>query len=514
MSSVKDTVERRPSSGKKKLVLRLAVVGIVGLLGLGVLYGLSELLSVLTRNSDTNDVFTEAAELPPELIEAVTWLPDAEGLPRQMEPLTRVDVTAAWLRAWAQIPIVAETGDVTGLEVYFSNSALRGMLDAAPDWRDRPSWQIGHEMQLTFYSEDGQVIGLTSTKSRFLRTERFDDERRYFDANESYEAVLLLEDGNWRIQHWVRRAAEGVWSTEDFPRASGGTADVSDLSVVSLAIPGFSEPGEFDIAATTSQFDDAAAAGFAAARIPVDFSLVGGREVSEEGRALVATVAQLADRANVKIIPSFFAGRTDHVPAVWDGDVRHVLSLISEFEQRSGNDIVMYELAHLPDLDLNDRVNPDLIEAWVAHLGRQVREVDDETPIFITWSSRSAAASALVHGDFVAFAEPAAGRTIRSADPGTAMIIAGPGADGSHVVLVDTQAELEELAVLPGPKLTDRLPVRLGVVVVLFFVVNRVVRFLAARLRAWRGPGDPDNAGEILYPVEQATFPDDERGAA
>lgn len=102
--------------------------------------------------------------------------------------------------------IVAETGETEGVEVYFANSAREGVLDQADAWSGRSVRQLGHELQLTFYSEDGQIVGLRSN-SVLERSHTLEDESVMIrETVESYEAVLVLDDGNWRVHHWVRRS--------------------------------------------------------------------------------------------------------------------------------------------------------------------------------------------------------------------------------------------------------------------------------------------------------------------
>ncbi len=197
---------------RTKRHLRLVVAFVVLGLAAAALSLSATVLASLSQSANTEAVFNDAAELPEELFDAVIWAPDPADLPRQMEPLTRVDVTNSWLRAWEQLRIVAETGETTGVEVYFSHSARSGVLAAASSWEGRSVRQVGHDLQLTFYSEDGQVIGLTATESRLVRSEELNGREWTQETVESFEALLVLEDGNWRIHHLVRRSVEaGPW---------------------------------------------------------------------------------------------------------------------------------------------------------------------------------------------------------------------------------------------------------------------------------------------------------------
>lgn len=191
---------------------RLLLRGLLVVLGLASLaFGAviaSSSFATVNSSAELEDVFTDAAELPPELVDQVEWADDPVTLEREMEPLTRTALTSAWLRAWEQVSIVSQTGQVDGVEVYFSNSARESVIALADSWGDQSRTQLGHDLAVSFYSLDGQIVGLTANESRFeLRRESSVGTRTAL-TREQFDAVLVLEDGNWRIQHLVRRNVE------------------------------------------------------------------------------------------------------------------------------------------------------------------------------------------------------------------------------------------------------------------------------------------------------------------
>ncbi len=202
---------KRRASAKRRL--RASFVAPLLIAGLLMLLAMSAIFSAVARSQETEDIFTDAAELPPGLIEEVTWLPDPAELPRQMEPLTRTDLTASFLRAWEQMAIVSETGDTSGVATYFAGSARQGVVARAGEWHDLSIKQLGHTLELSFYSEDGQVVAMTATESRILRERHTDAGVLVQESLESYEVVLVLDAGQWRIHHLIRRTYEpGAWT--------------------------------------------------------------------------------------------------------------------------------------------------------------------------------------------------------------------------------------------------------------------------------------------------------------
>lgn len=368
-------------SGRRKVLLRVMLLLAVAAAGLLVLGTFGSLLSTVTQSGDAAEVFTDAAELPDDLLDAVTWLPDTEGIPRSMEPLTRADVTSAWIRAWSQLTVAAETGDTSGMEVYFSNSALQGVLAGAESSSNRPVFQIGHDLQLTFYSEDGQVVGLTAVQSRLLRAEPFDDGvRRFFESEESFEAVLILEDGNWRIQHWVRQSVEGDWLVGAAPLPTDEVIRLAELgpSVVDVRLAGLSAAapdvpvvGVVDVvgvptAAEISMTLNGAESKDAVLRIPVGFDEVGGSTPTAEMLDVIVKLLDIAGDQDRKVVLSLFEGRVDFRPSRWEADRRQLTAIREAVNGHPA--LVSVEVANLA-LGLAP-MQSDLFDAWMVSMGR------------------------------------------------------------------------------------------------------------------------------------------------
>lgn len=208
MSEVEATSVGRERIKKR---LRVAIAIPVLIVGAILVLGVSVTMNAIARQEVVDDIFTDAAELPPELIDEVVWQPDPE-LARVIDPTTRENITASWLRAWEQMSIVAQTGDASGVDAYFAGPARVGVLAQVELWNGRSVEQLGHDLELRFISIDGQVVEVRSHASRLERTDQVEGGTLVQQTTESYDAVLILEDGNWRINHLVRRSfTPGEW---------------------------------------------------------------------------------------------------------------------------------------------------------------------------------------------------------------------------------------------------------------------------------------------------------------
>ncbi len=387
----------------RKAKIKLAILGFLALLVLMAVMGIVRIFSGITSSQETNEIFNAAAELPPDLLEAITWEPDAPDLPREMEPLTRIDVSSAWVRAWEQLTIAAQTGDTSGMEAYFSNSALEAALDRAADMGGRPIHQLSHRLRVDFYSQDGQVIGLTAPEVRFVRAVPLGDEIGWLHSVESYEAVLLLEDGNFRIQHWVRREVENRWWTEPVtPGTETERLPVSGVNYYPQATPFEFFWPEYDPEVVASDLDRIVTLGADSIRIFLPFDQLGGRWTEPEDLDPVLDLLDQADERDLGVVVTLFDGRTDHRTDKWDSDRAHLATVVPALAEHPA--LVLWDVKNEPDRDIGaNSVSEQLMYAWLGEMAHQVRSMDEATPITIGWSTPQAALAAPIQTDVVSY---------------------------------------------------------------------------------------------------------------
>lgn len=77
-------------------------------------------------------------------------------------------------------------------------------------------WQVeqsnqGHRLQLHLYSADGSIVAFTDHNAQVTQTIRDEDGAIVFSADSTsvYDVVMFLEDGNWRVRHWLRTDSAG-----------------------------------------------------------------------------------------------------------------------------------------------------------------------------------------------------------------------------------------------------------------------------------------------------------------
>lgn len=156
-----------------------------------------------------------ALNLPPDIRAAagpeLSWLPDANDTGRVLEPFTRGQIEAAYLHAWHEWNVALASGDDTALATYFAQPALTALRDsvvglAGSDGeitqRDRT-----HRLRLHFYSADGSIVAFSDERATVEQAVQDENGQMILLEKMSVhiDVIMFLDDGNWRVRHWVRR---------------------------------------------------------------------------------------------------------------------------------------------------------------------------------------------------------------------------------------------------------------------------------------------------------------------
>jgi hypothetical protein len=194
---------------------------------------LSQLVAYFQEGADPASALNIVPNVPPDLQTRLVWLADDADTGREMEPLTRRQIEAAYLRAWLQWNLSFERGQPFGLQTYFAGPALDAVRAnvaeiAAQGWRVNQV-DTEHILQLHFYAADGSIVAFTDRAANVAQIVT-DGQGNAIQAGETtrgYEVVMFLEDGNWRVRHW-RRTAASAPGTQAEGREDLATARVAD----------------------------------------------------------------------------------------------------------------------------------------------------------------------------------------------------------------------------------------------------------------------------------------------
>ncbi len=408
-----------------KTRLKLTIWFILTILAFGGVFfaiqQVARLVAYFQEGADPASALNIVPNVPPDLKVRLTWLPDDPDTGREMEPFTRTQIQSAYLRAWLQWNISYLRGEPYGLTTYFVGPALEAVNEsvtsvAAQGWRVEQT-DLSHELQLHLYSADGSIVSFTDHNARVVQLVRNETGQLVATAETTatFDVVMFLEDGNWRVRHWVRVDGDlvdvaGKTAVSPLPSfvqqegthlvVNGRSFQVRGINYYPQATPWNLFWPNYNSELIDQDLTRIQQLGLNTIRIFVPFDQFGGADVNPE---MVARLTDLLDRAqahDLKVIVTLFDFRTKYDLLLWPHTDRHLEGILPALAEHPA--ILAWDLKNEPDLDY-DTADPVWVNEWLAHTARLARELDPNHLVTIGWSTPEAAQTLADVVDFVSF---------------------------------------------------------------------------------------------------------------
>lgn len=351
--------------------------------------------------ADPASIFNDVPPAPADVSAALRWLPDPERDGRVMEPRTRLAVTDAYARALAAIDRAGRGDPGAALADYLGGPALDAAEAAPPapggatdpaDDTTVATYHVRQDLQLDFYSDDGSVVAIAVPHAEVVRVVDSGDHRTVVETAESWRFVMLLEDGNWRIQQ--------IESTHSSPRPEFGPP--RSLARVPVGVNALAaQSGDptwasYDADQAVDDLDRAVALGFDTVRV-----FVAAPELGEVRLEAVTSFLDDAAERDLDVVVTLFDGAADHSVDEWDDDAAYLRRIVEALGDHPA--LALWDLKNEPDLDDARSGGPQIVDAWLARTAVEVRRLDPDTPLTIGWSEGSQARRLLDGVDVVSF---------------------------------------------------------------------------------------------------------------
>lgn len=386
--------------------LLVVLIGLtVALVGLVVLRQLADVVLRASTGADPASIFNEPIQAPVELLEVIDWLPDPPREGRSMEPTSRERITESFAQAWSSLDRSAR-GDVEApIDVYFSGPALEAARDARGRGPGSSLVQVEHLLELKFYSDDGQVVSLES-QARMVRIIGEGEGRVVVPTTERLAVVMVLEDGNWRVQQLT------VAPDSMAPATVGPATVVPGVDRVEAVESLVSSPMR---GANTVTIDGEDRTWRTATPSTVDADLdlvadldldtvrlfVSGPEFAPVDLDGVLLALDGAAARGQRVVVTLFDGSADHHPSRWGAMPAYLERVVGTLGGHPA--IALWDLKNEPDRDDERSGGADLVDAWLGEVAGQVRRLDPTTPITIGWSTPEHAGRLADRVDIVSF---------------------------------------------------------------------------------------------------------------
>jgi len=164
----------------------------------------------------------------------------------------------------------------------------------------------------------------------------------------------------------------------------------------------------------------------------------------------------------MQVIITLFDHRTDHHPANWPADNRYLAALIPPFADHPA--LLAWDLKNEADTDAGFNT-AQRVDAWLLHVGREVRRYDPNHLLTVGWFSADYAARSLVslQLDFVSFHYfgtapdlPATWQALAETLPGKPILLGEFGMSTWNSLWPDGHTEAEQAAYYAGILAAER----------------------------------------------------------
>jgi hypothetical protein len=367
-----------------------------------ILFLVSTLYSFLNTGADRSKMLHSEVEKTEQYLPKTSWTNDGnEG--RKISEQNLKNIENDYLDSWYVKQIAYKTNTRFGIEDYFTKNARKNIYNiiAFNKLNDISveSTTLEHNLDIEFFSEDGQLIVLKDT--RVLEYKKvYKNKKLILESTEmsNYRLILLLEDGFWRIRHVVKE------SSEKFKNKSLKTpiafTNIKGVNYYPQATPWNMYGDNFNIGIIKNDFKIIKDAGLNSIRIFVPYLDFGKANVKPEKLEKLQKVLDTALEQDLKVVITLFDFYGNYDVLDWTLNHRHAEKIVKRFKDHEA--ILAWDIKNEPNLDFDSR-GKENVTAWLDFMIILIKSIDKKHPVTIGWSNTKSATILKDKVDVVSF---------------------------------------------------------------------------------------------------------------
>jgi hypothetical protein len=387
----------------------LFVFGIITFL-VAMTYGIAQIWAFLSVSRTKTEIFNEVKDFPDIYTPKVNWLPD-EPLERPMEDFNRTTIGKDYVRALYQRNLAVLTKDSAHINDYFTTLAREKVYSQLSNNKDFQIEQIeiDHNIKLSFYSADGQIVAFKDYQSEHF--ERVWDKSRknmvLAKDTSTYQVIMILEDGYWRI-HNLKRINEPLVSKTKVDNYQGLSKNqklenlkkARGINYYSQKDPFKGFWLNFDSTQTVKDLVLIKKLGFNSIRIFINYEQFGKGNVIPEMLERLDFLMNTAEQNNLGVMVTLFDFNSDFHLFNFTSTDRQLETILKFLSNKKA--LWAYDLKNEPDIDYNYQ-DSTLVNQWLDFIVSKAKLYDPNTPMSIGWSTADKAHNFSDKLDFVSF---------------------------------------------------------------------------------------------------------------
>jgi len=367
-----------------------------------IISGISSLFAYLNTGADRSSMLHTKLEKIEQYIPEVTWAPlNNEGRP--MDELILKKIENDYLDAWYVKLVAYKTNTTQGIKDYYTDNA-RNNIFAFIELNIKEkvtveSTTLNHHPTLEFFSEDGQLAVITD-KDVIEYKRVFKDGKLILETTEksTYKIIFLLEDGFWRIRHFIKDRSE-IFKTEPNLRAVKHE-NIKGINYYPQATPWDMFGADFLKSTISNDFKIIKDSGLNSIRVFVQYDDFGKADIDKEKLEKLRLTLDAAQENGLKVVVTLFDFYGDYSVLNWTLNMHHAKTIISGLKDHKA--IIAWDIKNEPNLDFDSRGKVNVI-SWLDNMINLVKSIDPNHAVTIGWSNVQSASILKDKVDFVSF---------------------------------------------------------------------------------------------------------------
>jgi len=367
-----------------KHILRSIMILSYILIVIGVVFGISKIVSYLNTGADRSEMLNLNVETSDPYTPQVNWN-TKPNRGRSVSENKLSEIEKDYLNAWYVKQMAYNTNTKKAVKDHFTKRAREKINDIINHNKANnvkiESTTLSHNIDLNFFSEDGKIAVITDKDmiihKRYLKNDKLLSK---VDERATYKVILFLEDGFWRIRHMVKLANED--NTKNIATGQYADIDINGINYYPQSNPWETFGSKFSIDTIKKDFKIIRSAGLNTIRLFVPYKDFGKNKVDDDKLKSLKNTLDVAKRHELKVIVTLFDFYGDYSTLNWTLTQKHASIIVKKLKEHEA--LLAWDIKNEPDLDFETR-GKDLVISWLSHMIDLIRSIDKKNAITIGW---------------------------------------------------------------------------------------------------------------------------------
>ena len=373
---------------KRRNIKRIIIIGIFIVLNGLVLSGIGRLITYFNTGADRNTALHIELKQNSYYLPKIEWKP-LNNAGRRLNKQIISDLEKDYRNAWYVKNYALSKNDREAFDDFYTDSAKMHMqrtidLNTTNNTTIKRT-SLKHLLEAHFFSDDGQLFYFTDHEV-VVQEAIFKNKKRVhqYETVSSYDIVMLLEDGFWRIRHFVKRSPDSLTIEPKSNYSPKKYKPFKGINYYSQHNPWTSFWDSLSTDTLHKDFKLIKKLNLNAIRIFIPYEGFGKENVDYKKVEKVKQLLDIAHEHDLGVIVTFFDFFSNYDIfnyTLCDRHLEQILPLIKEHPA-----IWQYDLKNEADLDFKNG-DKETVLAWLKFIAGRFKHHDPDTPITVGWST-------------------------------------------------------------------------------------------------------------------------------